>query len=94
VPFSIEGRAGGGKAQAPQGHAADRSESRGPFLYGRRLHGILGNKLKVEAYLNRAAMLMPKNVRVVDGAQDAALEITLRACHPERSEGPGRKDGA
>ena len=36
------------------------------YLYGGRLHGILGNKLEAEAYLNRAAMLMPKDMRVVD----------------------------
>lgn len=36
------------------------------YLYGGRLHGILGNKLEAEAYLNRAAMLMPKDMRVVE----------------------------
>ena len=36
------------------------------YLYGGRLHGLLGNKLEAEAYLNRAAMLMPKDMRVVE----------------------------
>jgi hypothetical protein len=36
------------------------------YLYGGRLHTILGNKLEAEAYLNRAAMLMPKDMRVVE----------------------------
>jgi len=36
------------------------------YLYGGRLHGMLGNKLEAEAYLNRAAMLLPKDMRVVE----------------------------
>jgi len=36
------------------------------YLYGGRLHTILGNRLEAEAYLNRAAMLLPKDMRVVE----------------------------
>ena len=36
------------------------------YLYGGRLHTILGNKMEAEAYLNRAAMLLPKDMRVVE----------------------------
>lgn len=36
------------------------------YLYGGRLHTILGNRMEAEAYLNRAAMLLPKDMRVVE----------------------------
>jgi uncharacterized protein DUF4388 len=36
------------------------------YLYAGKLQGILGHRLEAEAYLNRAAMLMPKDMRVVD----------------------------
>jgi len=36
------------------------------YLYGGRLHGILGNKLEAEAYLSKAATLLPKDMRVME----------------------------
>jgi tetratricopeptide (TPR) repeat protein len=36
------------------------------YLYAGKLQAVLGHRLEAEAYLNRAAMLMPKDLRVVD----------------------------
>lgn len=36
------------------------------YLYAGRVQTILGNKVEAEAYLNRAAMLMPRDMRVVE----------------------------
>jgi Tfp pilus assembly protein PilF len=36
------------------------------YLYAGQIQSVLGHKLEAEAFLNRAAMLMPKDLRVVE----------------------------
>ena len=36
------------------------------YLYAGQIQLVLGHKMEAEAFLNRAAMLMPKDLRVVE----------------------------
>ncbi|HEV8435466.1 MAG TPA: hypothetical protein VGR95_18805, partial [Thermoanaerobaculia bacterium] len=36
------------------------------YLYAGQIQSVLGHKLEAEAFLNRAAMMMPKDLRVVE----------------------------
>ncbi|HEX3107956.1 MAG TPA: hypothetical protein VHU41_02600 [Thermoanaerobaculia bacterium] len=36
------------------------------YLYAGQIQSVLGHRLEAEAFLNRAAMLMPKDLRVVE----------------------------